>query len=159
MNKWGAGLVAGLIGTIAVSVLMLIKSQGLGMTGFSAIKGNMQVFDAVGLGGSPLWGWVWHFVIGTVLWGLSFAALSGALPGGGSTGKGVVFGVIVWLLMMVVWMPLAGAPVFALPEPGMPALIFTLVAHLVFGAVLGSVYGKLTARPTPEERESAQSGG
>jgi len=55
----------------------------------------------------------------------------------------MVFGVLAWGLMMVMVMPMAGAGFFGL-SLGMMAPVMTLMLHLVYGAVLGSVYGKLT---------------
>jgi len=65
------------------------------------------------------------------------------LPGNGYVSKGMVFGVLAWGLMMVMVMPMAGAGFFGL-SLGMMAPVMTLMLHLVYGAVLGSVYGKLT---------------
>ena len=58
--------------------------------------------------------------------------LNERLPGGSPTVHGVIIGVVGWLLMMVMVMPM-----------GLMAPLMTLVLHPVFGAVLGWVYGKL----------------
>ena len=44
--------------------------------------------------------------------------------------------------MMVMVMPMAGAGLFGM-KMGLMAPMMTLVLHLVFGAVLGWIYGKL----------------
>jgi len=57
--------------------------------------------------------------------------------------RGMLFSVGAWLLMMVVVMPMAGAGFFA-AGIGPAAAIVTLVLHLIFGAVLGGVFDRLT---------------
>lgn len=47
-----------------------------------------------------------------------------------------MIGIVGWLLMMVVVMPLAGAGLFCM-NMGLMAPVMTLALHLVFGAVLG----------------------
>lgn len=63
------------------------------------------------------------------------------LPGTNRVGHGVTLGVIGWLIMMVVLMPMAGAGLFG-RNMGVMATLMTLVLHLIFGAVLGWVYGR-----------------
>ncbi|CAB3803547.1 hypothetical protein LMG28614_05846 [Paraburkholderia ultramafica] len=48
-------------------------------------------------------------------------------------------------MMMIIMMPMAGAGLFGMAL-GMPAPVMTLVLHLVFGAVLGLVYGARGSR-------------
>lgn len=52
-----------------------------------------------------------------------------------------MFGVIAWLAMMIVFMPLAGHGFFAM-RLGLMAAVATLLLHLIYGLVLGLVYGK-----------------
>jgi hypothetical protein len=56
--------------------------------------------------------------------------------------KGLSFGVLAWLLMMLIPLPLAGAGLFGM-RMGMMAPVMTLVLHLVWGAVLGATYAGL----------------
>jgi len=153
MNRYTSGLVAGLIATVVLSVLMLIKSAAGMLPGVNAISmlaglGNQYL----GLAPSPAIGWILHFLIGTVLWGLLYAALRPALPGGGDIGKGIVFSIGAWVLMMVIPMPLAGAGWFGL-NIGIAAPVATLVLHIIFGAVLGATYARLWAgAAVPMER-------
>lgn len=50
--------------------------------------------------------------------------------------KGMNFGVGAWLTMMIAVVPMAGAGFF-----GISFGVMTLVPHIIFGLVLGSVYG------------------
>lgn len=159
MNKWSAGLLAGFIATLVASLLMMMKAAMGMVPEFNAIAGNAQIFNRIGLGGSPAWGWIWHFVIGTVGWGLLYAALVDKLPGGGAAVKGLVFGLIVWLFMMIIWMPLAGHGFFAMPEPGPMAMGLALMVHLVFGLVLGPVYARFAGSGGNSDSGDASAGG
>lgn len=91
---------------------------------------------------TPVVGWLLHFLIGTVLWGALFAPLLPALPGSRTWIKGLSFGVLAWLIMMVVVMPMAGAGLFGMLLSLM-APVATLMLHLVYGAVMGWSYDRL----------------
>jgi hypothetical protein len=130
------GMVAGFAATVVLSSLMVMK----------ATMGLMPDLDVVAMltkmmgASSPVAGWVAHLMIGAVIWGGLFAWLDPSLPGGSHWLKGIVFGVGAWLMMMVAVMPMAGAGFFGMSF-GMMAPIMTLVLHIIFGAVLGGVYG------------------
>jgi hypothetical protein len=68
--------------------------------------------------------------------------VSGILPGKSHLTRGINFGIAAWVMMMLVVMPMAGAGLFGL-KMGMMAPAMTLMLHVVYGAVLGFVYGKL----------------
>ena len=135
------GMLAGLVATIVLSLLMVLK----------AMMGLMPQLDLpkmlAGMMGSPdmpIIGWIVHFAIGIVVYGVAIAALDSKLPGTSRVGHGVMLGVIGWLIMMVVLMPMAGAGLFGM-NMGIMASMMTLVLHLIFGAVLGWVYGRSAA--------------
>ena len=83
-------------------------------------------------------GWVGYFVIGAVVWGIIYGWLEPSLPGP-PVARGLLFGVLAWLAMMIVFMPIAGQGLFAMAAGPMAAFA-TLVLHLVYGATLGLVY-------------------
>lgn len=139
MNQYLRGIIAGLVATIVLSLLMYMKDM----------MGLMPELNVVGMlaakmGGSMMMGWVAHFMIGAIGYGLAFAIIGGSLPGGSSTVRGIVLGIIGWLMMMLVLMPMMGAGFFAM-NMGMMAMVATLMLHIIFGAVLGLVYSKLAA--------------
>jgi len=138
MGKIGNGILAGLVATIALSVLMVLKS----MMGLMPQRDVISMLGGM-MGAGAAMGWVAHFVIGTIVWGGAFALLYDHIPGGGAVIRGIVFGVAAWLLMMIVVMPMAGAGVFGM-SLGIMAPIMTLVLHIIFGAVMGLVYDKRT---------------
>jgi len=132
------GLLAGLVATVVLSVLMVAK----------AMMGIMPELDIpkmlAGMVGSPdmpAIGWLLHAVIGIVIYGVGIAVLDSKLPGNNHVGHGIMLGVIGWLLMMVIVMPMVGAGLFGM-NMGIMAAVMTLMLHLIFGAVLGWVYGR-----------------
>lgn len=144
-NHLFKGVIAGFIATIALSVLMILKGIMGMMPQMNAIK--MLTTMAHGFMGTPMTpvvGWLLHFIIGSILWGILFALLFERIPGSSAPTKGLVFATAAWLVMMVVVMPIAGAGLFGL-HLGIGAPVATLVLHWVFGVVLGAVYGKLTS--------------
>lgn len=138
MNRNAAGLIAGIIATAVLSGLMIFKAA-MGMLP----QFNVIAMLAGTLGGGPIVGWIAHIGIGVVLYGLVIANLSGSLPGGTSTVKGMILGVIGWLAMMLIAMPVMGGGIFA-TNLGIPVVVATLVLHLIFGTVLGFAFGKLS---------------
>lgn len=132
-----AGLLSGFIATLALSSVMIIKaSMGL-MPDLNAIK------MLAGMMHAPLiMGWVAHFMIGTVIWGLLFAFLVNKLPGS-IIARALMFSVGAWLMMMIGPMPMAGAGLFGL-NIGIIAPIAMLILHLIWGLILGLAYEKFT---------------
>lgn len=143
-NHITKGIYAGFIATIALSVLMVLKALMGMLPKMNAIK--MLASMAHGYLGTPivpLVGWLLHFIIGSVVWGILFALVYDRIPAHTPPGKGLLFGTAAWLLMMNMIMPMAGAGLFGL-HLGIGAPIATLVLHWIYGIVLGMVYGKFT---------------
>lgn len=136
--NYGKGILVGFAATVVLSVLMMMK-QAMGV---------MPELDPIAMitkmsgSSTMMMGWVGHFVIGTAIWGLAFAALASKLPGPFWL-RGAIFATGAWLLMMIMVMPMAGAGLFGL-NLGMMAPVATLMLHWIYGAVLGGVYGAST---------------
>ncbi len=148
MNNYVRGMMAGFVATIALSVLMVLKGMMGLMPHLNVIHMLARMAHGyMGMPATPALGWVLHFLIGSVVWGLAFAFLFSRLPGASAVIKGLVFGVLAWLLMMILPMPMAGAGFFGL-KMGLMAPVMTLILHLIYGVVLGYVYGLLNKSPT-----------
>ncbi len=145
MSHIGKGMLAGLAATIVLSALMVMKA----MMGFMpALDLPRMIAGMVGSPDTPALGWAIHLMIGIVVYGIAIGTFGHRL-GSSPTVSGIVLGVIGWLIMMVILMPMAGAGLFAM-SMGLMAPVMTLLLHLVFGAVLGWTYGKLVSRaPVP----------
>lgn len=137
MSNISRGMIAGFTATLVLSAIMVMKS----MMGLMPQLDVIAMLSAM-LGTSAVGGWIAHFVIGTVLFGIAFALLFELIPGDSPVIKGVVFAVGAWLIMMIAVMPMAGAGLFGMAL-GIMAPIMTFMLHLVFGAVLGFTYSQL----------------
>jgi len=135
MTNLKNGFLAGFIATAVLSVMLVAK----GMMGVMP-ELDVVVMLSLMMGAPIIVGWLAHFMIGTLAWGGGFAVFYGAIPGSSAIFKGIVFGVAAWLAMMVMVMPMAGAGFFGM-NFGIMAPIMTLALHIIFGAVLGAVYG------------------
>jgi hypothetical protein len=92
-------------------------------------------------------GWLWHLVIGTLLWGTLFGIMLPILPGRSYWVKGAAFGVIAGLLTMLLVMPLAGAGYFGMKLTLLDPIV-SLVYHIIYGVTLGGVYSLFVGRHT-----------
>jgi uncharacterized membrane protein YagU involved in acid resistance len=137
----GRGVLAGIAATVVLSVLMVMKAAMGLMPELNPIA---MISNMLGMP-MPV-GWVMHFMIG-IIWGIAFALTSRMFPGAFWL-RGMLFSIAPWLVMMIVMMPMAGAGLFGM-NLGMPAPVMTLMLHLIFGAVLGAVYGARATRVKP----------
>lgn len=143
MNRFANGVLSGLIATVVLSLLMVVK-------GMMGIMPNLNVVAMLTQMGHhfmhtpavPVMGWIFHFVIGALVWGVVYPLAEPAMPAQSGWGKGVIFGMLAWLVMMVVVMPMAGAGFFGFGL-SLAAPVMTLMLHLIYGAVLGGTYGRL----------------
>jgi uncharacterized membrane protein YagU involved in acid resistance len=127
----GRVVLAGLVGTAAMTALMLMSPlMGLPPMDIGRMLGSM-------MGGNIALGWVSHFMIGVVLafaYALFFVS---RIPGPGLA-RGAIYGLLPWLAAQVVVMPMMGAGFFS---GSVAAAAGSLMGHLVYGGVIGAVYG------------------
>jgi uncharacterized membrane protein YagU involved in acid resistance len=82
-----------------------------------------------------------HFLNGTVIFPLIYVYLLYRLLPGAPWQKGLLWGVILWLGVEIVMMPMMGRDVFSMETGGVKAVIAALMGHLVYGAILGAIAG------------------
>lgn len=143
MNKinWMKAMTAGLVATTAMTILMLLAPRmGLPPMNIGRMLGSM-------MGGSLVLGWMAHFVIGTIL-AVGFAALFAARLPGPPPVRGMIYALTPWLMAQLVVMPMMGAGFFS---RSIIAAGGSLMGHLLYGAVLGAVYGASTDSRTSFE--------
>jgi len=129
------GFIAGFVGSAVLAVIFVMKS----MMGLMPQMDIIAMLSAM-MGMPAIMGWIAHFAIGTIVWGGVFALANDKIPGSSQLAKGVVLGLVAWLAMMLVVMPMAGGGIFGL-NLGMIGTVMPLMLHIVFGAVLGFVFG------------------
>nr|WP_293039987.1 DUF6789 family protein [Paraburkholderia sp.] len=135
-------MMAGFVATVVLSLLMVMKGAMGIMPALNPVAMLSTMANAkMGLPETPMVGWLAHFMIGTVAWGILFALLYRLLPGYTPLRKGMSFSVLAWIMMMVGPMPMAGAGLFGL-NLGIMAPVMTLVLHLIWGATLGFTFGQ-----------------
>lgn len=78
---------------------------------------------------------------------LVFAYLLYARLPGSPTAKGTAWGVILWVLALVVVMPMMGGGFFSMAMGGMMAAGGSLIGHLLYGSILGAIAGAAEAGP------------
>ena len=134
MQNISAGLLGGLVATVALTAMMVVQ-------GMMGVMPGLNVAAMIGaiMGSSVAVGWIIHFMIHTIVGGGGFAVLYNVIPGGSAPVKGIVYGIVAWLVLMFIVMPMAGVGLFGL-DLGMMAPVMVLVLHIIFGAVLGFVY-------------------
>jgi hypothetical protein len=141
-------LAAGLVATLVLWVLKLSRDSvpQLDTTRFLD-RVAAATAKATGLPDPLMSGWIWHWVAGTLLWGMLFGIMLPILPGNRYWLRGCAFGVIAGLLTMLMVMPLAGAGYFGMDLTYLDPVV-SLVYHMIYGATLGGVYGYLAGRRT-----------
>jgi hypothetical protein len=134
-DRIGNGIVAGFIATLVMSALhepVALMTAAVGM------------HAPVGL--------LFHFFVGTFLWGGAFGIAHDWLVGP-SWLRGVLFGGGAALVVMFVVAPLTGSGFLCL-KLGFLAPAVVALFHLSYGAILGGIYGKLL--DTDEARQIAR---
>lgn len=128
----GRAILAGVLGTLAMSVIGLFAAPMMGLPAM-----NPAEMLAGRMGGILMLGWAGHFMIGIVLAVIYAKVMFRYLPGPPVV-RGAIFSLLPWLVAQVMVMPMMGMPVFS----GSAGLAGgSLIGHLIYGAVVGAVIG------------------
>jgi uncharacterized membrane protein YagU involved in acid resistance len=130
---------AGAIATASMTALLLIEpSVGLPEIAIGQLLSSSLSFTTAVLSAGPALGWLLHFLVG-IAWALLYAGFVRVRLPGTPFVRGVLYGGLVFLLAQAALMPLVGAGFFSRGDG--PTLAGSLLGHLVYGGVLGWVYG------------------
>jgi hypothetical protein len=129
----GKGIVAGFVATFVLSVLL----------------DPIELFAPSILPAAPPVGWVLHFFVGTVVWGIGFAVLHDYMHGP-DWQRGLLFALGAWIVVIGGAAALILAGVIAI-ELTPVTIVATLVVHVLYGVALGLVYGWLL-EGSPDKR-------
>lgn len=134
--NWSRAALAGLVATGTMTAVGLWMAPLMGIPAM-----NPAAMLAGAMGGSVDLGWIGHLMIGIIL-ALSYAVVAPRLPGAPAV-RGAIYGLAPWLMAQLVVIPMMGMPLFS----GSAALaIGSLIGHLVYGAVVGAIYGAGTVQ-------------
>jgi Na+-translocating ferredoxin:NAD+ oxidoreductase RnfD subunit len=136
LRDLGKGALAGLIATIPVALIALIK-QSAGLIPELDIIGILTGLTGISWNGT---GWVLLFFVGILL-GSAFAALDSHVSDATEAGemlRGALFGFLLWILLMILFIPLYSNAGFGIPFAG-----GVLAACLIFGVMLGMIYERM----------------
>jgi uncharacterized membrane protein YagU involved in acid resistance len=137
--NWQKAVLGGIVATAVMTAVGVWVAPLMGMPPM-----NPAEMLAANMGGILALGWLAHFMIGTVL-ALIYAWLAPRLPGQPVV-RGMLYSLAPFLVAQIVVMPMMGMPVFS--GSAMMAM-GSLIGHLVYGAVLGGIYGVPAERATP----------
>jgi uncharacterized membrane protein YagU involved in acid resistance len=139
----GKAILGGFVGTVLLTLMTqfvapMMTGQKMDM---AARLGEMT-------GTGRLVGMVMHLFTGSVVFALIYVFLFFRFLPGAPWIKGLLSGVIFWLGLEIAMMPMIGGGFFSSQIGGMKVAVAALIAHLVYGAALGSIAGAAEARPS-----------
>jgi hypothetical protein len=140
-------IIAGVAGSIVHFLFMHLKSQIGLLPAFQPYQ-SFQVALSHWVGADVPAGvpWALSFLNGMTILGFLFARTHRLLPGRTGAAKGMVFGLIGWVLMGLIFFPLIGLGPFATGSGlGVGPALLSLAMLLTYSVVLGTVYVTLEA--------------
>ncbi len=130
---------AGAIATASMTALLMVEpSIGLPKIAIGEIVSSMMSAVSSHIPVGAAGGWIIDLVVGIVFALIYASYLEKRLPGGPLM-RGLLFGVLVFIVAQLVFAPLTGSGVFSGGD--LELLAGGLFGHLVYGAVVGYIYG------------------
>jgi len=148
-NRIPRALLAGLVATAAMTFMAYFVAPvmlGHPMDIAQMLSGLAEGSWAIGM--------LMHLVNGIVVFPLIYLIVLYRFLPGAPWLKGILWGVVLWLSLEIVIQPMTGAGVFNTNEGGAKAVMAALVAHLIYGVLLGAITGQsgLAVAAGPKER-------
>jgi hypothetical protein len=139
-------IAAGFCGAIAHSLLMLLKSWSGLLPSFQPYASLQYRFDQL-LSPDiyPIVPWILSFVSGATIMGFLFGGAYPLLPSKTSLNKGLMFGLLAWVMMGLLFFPFVGMGIFATSVGlGIAPALFSLVMLLTYSLVMSLTYAALS---------------
>ena len=146
--NFGRAALAGIIGAAMMTVVGLYAAP---LMGIPAMNPADMLADQ--MGGNAVLGWIAHFMIGVIFAG-AYAVVAGSLPGPVVV-RGALFALAPWLLAQMAVMPMMGMGFFS---GAMNLAMGSLIGHIIFGGVVGAVYGQPSPGTAPESAATEETG-
>jgi len=131
---WKA-IAGGFIGTVILTLMMHIVAPMMGVR--MDIVGKLGEMTNTGMAG----GLLMDFLNGTGIFPLIYVHLLYRWLPGAPWQKGLLWGVILWLGLEIVMMPMMGGGMFGTEMGGMKPVMTALIGHLTYGALFGAIAG------------------
>lgn len=131
-------IAGGFIATLAMTMMMYLVAPMMG------VKMDIAASLAGMLGAPWTVGLIMHFLNGAVIFPLIYALVLFRALKGGPAARGITWGLVLWLMAQLLVMPMMGAGVFSSKMGGMAAAMASLLGHLVYGALLGAIAGRVS---------------
>jgi len=130
---------SGFVGTGVMTALLLVEpSVGLPKIAMGQVLSTSLGLTSAHLTIGPALGWALHFLIGMLL-ALVYAAFFDRRLPGTPLVRGLLYGLFVFVVAQLVFMPLVGGGVFSRGD--VELLTGSLVGHLVYGGLTVWIYG------------------
>jgi hypothetical protein len=136
MENVKSGFMSGFVATFVAASMMLMNNA---LHSIPEVHIARTLSGILGVPDKPLIGWIVLLVSGIFVVGGLFAVYARRLPMRSYLAKGLACGMVSWLLMMVVFMPLGGAGLFGLGSSAVVPLA-TLLLNLAYWVVLSLSY-------------------
>lgn len=138
-------VLAGIVGTAVMTAVGLWVAPMMGMPAM-----NPAAMLAGAMGGSAVLGWAGHLMIGIILAAI-YAVVAPYLTGPPAV-RGALYAIAPFLVAQIMVMPMMGMPVFS----GSAVMAMgSLIGHLVYGALVGIVYGPVGDPSRADARPAA----
>ena len=129
--------VAAVVATLVLEMMMQVGAPK--MLGIPPMSPANLITNILGLPQGHIVGALVHFGLGLIVFPIGYMIIAYRHFPGGRLLRGILWGVLLWLVAMAVVAPLAGMPFFF--GFGMP-MMAALVAHIVYGVILAVIVGK-----------------
>ncbi len=146
---------SGFVATLVMTIMLYLSP--------SMVPPRMDIAALFGrmLGGSWWLGLIIHFTLGAIIFSLLYAYLLNPLLPSKPWTKGTLWGLTLWLVAQMLILPMIGMGFFSADIPRrVTAVLGSLLAHLIYGIVLGallkpSVSREVSATPTIQKLHPA----
>ncbi len=154
----GRAILGGFVGTLVMTMIMyaapmmsMPKMDIAAMLGSMLNGGQMPAL----MSGPWLMGMMMHLFDGIIIFPLIYAFLLFRILPGSPWLRGVIWGLILWLLSQGMVMPMMGMGVFSANAPNaMMSVVGSLMGHIIYGAILGGIAKPQGSSVTTQERHA-----
>jgi len=142
--NFNRAILGGFVGTLVITVLLYAAPLvGAPKMDIAALLASLFGHGAPAM--MSRWWWAgmgWHFVNGTVIFSLIYSYfVYGWLPGDNWL-RGMIWGLVLWVAMEMVLMPMTGSGVFSDHATyAFARVLGSLIVNAIYGALLGRIAG------------------